>query len=727
MRFKVEIDKNWHLTITTPGGDPTFNLTRSLEQHSTGSGDFPAPPVPERSADGPTAQFLAGTLSLQAAQDDVLNRRSGSSEAYGRYLFDTLLGTRTWTSVLAAAGTSPLIELALCWEENQKDLHRLPWEMMRNSDGYLVASRKPRIAITRMIQGAQAIPSVLDLPPRVLFVIGTTESDSTIRPGAEFLALLRQLSSKGRAASPRILEQSSPKKLRELMQRFKPQVVHFICHGDFDSTGRGFLQLQKDEPNSDERRFADQLLQDLDVNGTLPSIVVLSACHSGTTVWHGQQTAPLAAQLVRGGVPIVVAMAGRVSDLACRLFTRRFGESILNGEPLVAATAVARRAPFCEGRPPHLSIDWVYPALFMSENVPPDFAPTPGEATPDRTAQWVESFQLEKKPVFCARQEFFTAYDEVVGDGNRSVLAVYGESQMGKTRLLIELAAQALRDGNIPILLGSDSGAWEPPRTLEKFAEELDDAIVTAAEDGLKLQQQLPSPLQLWYLSKQRFTDPVLTEPLRSELARNGRLTPRAIKLALQTDLSALTSAARQCHEFINSAKGRAVLLLDEVHRYDAELLSAFFNDKLLGSYGLGSAAGDQTIPVVMTFSLSGAAAEILKPVVEKPHVRPWLRFMPILPFVENGEDLLAYSRILLHPFDRTLLPDFSDKRLAVSNDIPEALVRQWEANFRKIIRGRLSLLIHPGFYGLAMVAQQAGYLKPADDDDVLRQEGVGL
>jgi hypothetical protein len=41
---------------------------------------------------------------------------------------------------------------------------------------------------------------------------------------------------------------------------------------------------------------------------------------------------PLAVQLVEIGVPVVVGMAGEVSEQACRFFARRFYEGFLEGE-----------------------------------------------------------------------------------------------------------------------------------------------------------------------------------------------------------------------------------------------------------------------------------------------------------------------------------------------------------------------------------------------------------
>src|SRR6266581_2000452 len=37
------------------------------------------------------------------------------------------------------------------------------------------------------------------------------------------------------------------------------------------------------------------------------------------------EMAPLAAQLIMGGVPVVIGMAGRVADMTCRLFIRQLG------------------------------------------------------------------------------------------------------------------------------------------------------------------------------------------------------------------------------------------------------------------------------------------------------------------------------------------------------------------------------------------------------------------
>src|SRR5262245_16091326 len=258
MRFKFFIDADWKVTITSPELGGAWKKERPLRRVPQGAatGRFPLPLENEMPAAGePHAAMCAGDLkALEKAQQDVVQRRSDTSETYGRYLFDTLVGNDLWQAMVqevaarpAEAGASVrILELALCWSADQGDLHRLPWELMRRADGYLAAFPDPRVAVTRMVAAPAAAPGAapkappapLEMPPRVLFVIGSGSNDPMIRPGLEILGLVRDLRSGDRVIFPRVLERASPKRLRAMMASFKPQVVHFICHGDVD-TGRG--------------------------------------------------------------------------------------------------------------------------------------------------------------------------------------------------------------------------------------------------------------------------------------------------------------------------------------------------------------------------------------------------------------------------------------------------------------------------------------------------------
>jgi hypothetical protein len=139
----------------------------------------------------------------------------------------------------------------------------------------------------------------------------------------------------------------------------------------------------------------------------------------------------------------------------------------------LSATAEGRLAAFAEGPLPDQSVDWALATVFIAEslavNGSPEYVPV---AVADK--DWadlekrIESYQLLREPVFCGREEFFEAYYNLFTD--RPVLLIHtpsAELGVGRTRLLHELAAQALRDGHVPCLVGcSATPADDSPTTV---------------------------------------------------------------------------------------------------------------------------------------------------------------------------------------------------------------------------------------------------------------------
>ena len=95
---------------------------------------------------------------------------------------------------------------------------------------------------------------------------------------------------------------------------------------------------------------------------------MLNACYSGAQPPADRAAAPLATEMVKHGIPIVVAMWGRVSDRACRLFTWCFYEALLWSKPIPQAVAAGRRMAFEEQGDP-AGADWAFPAIFLDETV----------------------------------------------------------------------------------------------------------------------------------------------------------------------------------------------------------------------------------------------------------------------------------------------------------------------------------------------------------------------
>lgn len=702
----------------------------------------------------------------------AIQERQASSDigAFGLYLFNTLIGETAWKKIQKAAEdhNANFIELALSWDAREKDLHRLYWEAMASPQGPLAAER---VAISRLITDAVMPVRVIQLPLRLLFVVGKSLSDPDLKPGAEFFGLIRQIqcSDRSRCVNSRIVQNGTPQDIKNAVGEFQPDIVHFICHGELDGLGQAYLSLPPDPKKPDEvevakqsnglvRRSADAIVDLIRIEGNLPAperlpaIVVLSACYTGSSTGSsmgGPVVGSFAAQIVRQGVPVVVAMSGRISDDACRLFTRTFGEALITGTPLVKATAAARRAVFSAGTP--RTVDWALPGLFLAGSVEEDYSPTPSdEGDAERTLQQrIAHYDVERPPVLCSREEFFAIYDQMTSPQTASiqrpmVLLAYGERDDGRTRLIQEMTIKALKDGCFPILVGSDKNL-ETLTTVEGLRINLWKALRTAADAfGLELPEN--SKLIFLLAANQKSAEALekAFEEWKSLTALDGspnialeraiyaaivaelkninveRITGKALQLALLGDIVSLRASAQASGSSeVSKALGRPILLLDNVHDYDKKILNDFFNE-VLGKYGIGKQG--QPIPVVMAASSQGPSKDILEPVIEKSRIRPWLKSLPLRPFDLDGEDLLCYERVLLHPYEGAPLPKVSRRSWIVAPDLGEEDRRKLEDRYRDYLDAKPSSLVSRDLYIVAGISRDDGLIKLADDEELLKK-----
>lgn len=714
VRFLIEVKAaggGWDVTVTGPG----LERRRRMESVDDGvGGRFPAPAEDACPAADPNhGECLRGGEAVRDAHEQVAVERAprdrGAITRLGRYLFDALLGQDTWRAIAAAATAAgaELVELALSWDPDDHALHRLNWELLHNGQQFLAEGcGRADVAITRVVPSS-SIPDrgsgsrTPDGPPRVLFAIGAAVHDEDLRPGAEALGLVRHAERDGRPLHHHTLEAASPERLARAMKEFRPHVVQFICHGEVHR-GESVLLLPSDEPDQPglQRRDASQLLQSLKVDGELPRLVVISACQSGPAarLLGGHETAPLAAKLVQGGIPVVVGMAGDISDLACRLFTRSFGEALVGGGSLVEASARARRAGLVGGAVTSSSVDWASPAVFMDADVDPTqpLAPTRGDATAAMVDGWVSSYGLNEEPVFYGRTEFLdTCWRMLHGDRVQVLAAFVRGGGLGRTRLLKELARQALRDGHIPVLLGTNPRE-EPPRDVASLCR----AVATAMARIRSWLDLPPRPdSQLGLLS---WHDPARPPDLRLDghiaawLPRGGEvMTPDIAKRALQLDLERLISDARDRHPELIRDSSRVIVLLDGVNDSSIKLVEAL-HDEMLGDHGLGRR--EAPVPVVLAFSLSGQG-NLLREIAEGRSGKPWLGVRELRPFQADGEDLLAYEQVMLHPFNVSAMPGVSDLPWMFNRGLEERLKLSRVALMRQTLKGKPIVFREPTFH----------------------------
>lgn len=494
MLFRVIVVRNlanpnggWRVSIAVGNGVPFAETTMGeTAEH------FPLP-------DGGEAALPPGITAAEIGDrfTNLMNQAGGSGavEIFGAYLFTCLLAG-AWPAILAQASGNPF-ELALTWAAAETDLNRLPWEAMHTSThpgdfrGFLAGQP---VTITRRVSGSTASLSggKLPSPPRVLFVIGVPLSDPVIRPGAEYLGLLHSLEEDGLALNHRLLLDATLDSLKSAVESFKPNIVHIVSHGELSGNQSVIKFLKKASSNETVAINSENLLNALSRDGTipLPTIVVLNACSTGASLSDELGVSrPMAAELIQRGVPIVVGMSGQVADQACRLFTKGFFKALLKPEDGAVGQAASRgrRAAIAHGGYlPGSVIDWALPTLYLSAALEEASLDLEAKDFEIESQRYAHDFLVgEDYPVFCGRWEILRQYRMLVSEKNANIqfLAVavprrdqtdqtVAPPRYGVTRLLKELAAQALRDGHVPILITKEPDPSTKKKEWPKYLPE---------------------------------------------------------------------------------------------------------------------------------------------------------------------------------------------------------------------------------------------------------------
>jgi CHAT domain len=579
---------------------------------------------------------------------------------YGQLLFDAAFGEATWRELVERSADEPYLELAIRGNADGDQgaaysMQALHWEGLHDHTAFVAArgtltgsGKSLSVGIVRFVPPAvdgpeQVAFTPIQRIPRVLFAVGSRLTDPKVRPGAEFMGILRHLERDGGSIQPRVLESASLASLTRELVRFEPDVLHLIGHGRWFPGARCVkLQLRPETSATpgDDYVTARQVLDAFREAGPerVPRVVVLSACHTASArPGSGDQATvpadpvnalPFAAELVAGGVCVVVAMAGDIADTACRVFTRALTAAIQQGSPLVRAVILGRRAAFYE-RPDPDSIDWTMPTIFLAESIPSETCLVDTTATAAAKTR-ARLFDLAWEPVFCGRGEFIVAFDRMLDESDSlNVLVAHTANpkrSYGGMRLLRELGARAVRSGRIPVLLGPFDK--DPPTDRARLAEEFD----------LRL-REIRENLQLRH--------PV--EPLRIVTkAADAKAKPQDLARAIRADLDELERDLADSDPVHTSPHPRVVLLC---HRVDL-WLDAF--DDLLGMLrpqGLGP--GEHPLPVVMTGACGDEQGSQLEEARLRHRGAGWIMFAPLGRFRcddSDPEDILAYQWWLLNP-----------------------------------------------------------------------------
>ncbi|HKU77100.1 MAG TPA: CHAT domain-containing protein [Pyrinomonadaceae bacterium] len=713
MKFSIRTtptptNEGWTVSVTCPKENVEFD-DRELRRCGNMGEGFPVPVIALESVKGQPHEALCDPQNndpsnLQKLYDSIIigDLAEGDSENFGKYLTAVLLG-ENWASMLAAADNEP-IELELHFNCRDKEMNRLPWELMYSDTRPFGGYAGRDVAITRIVP-SETKPSVepLTLPLKVLFVIGR-QIDDKLRPGAEYLGMLRRMKipfmgtpePRSINLNTRLLTEATREELRSAIVEFRPHIVHFICHGVVDGDGGRILltkpieeqegsELEADECN------AEQLLEDMSdgkAPNNLPQIVVLNACHTADGAQNGERSAAsdikgsylaMAAEFVAGGVSVAIGMAGEIADAACRIFTRNFYQALIKREPIALATASGRRAAIYYYRDYYTkSVEWMRPTLFAADNVLDELTVSAESQEAMLRLAEIPSKYLEDRNLLCDHFSCLKAYQrfrlEIDSASERKMLAfrvIEQESKQlkfGKTRLLEEIAAQSVLDNLIPCLI-RNGGTVEPPTNLLNLTILLAGAMETtrgrfsvprrgdsyAYQEAFKLFGLTADPGNpIEYKKavahiKAKFKD--LGNP--GEPADHDPEVAKAIILMdfqqLYDDINNFAAAGKPNENAAgkvpsNSKPRKLLLLLDDLHLYEG-VAPVLLSDAMTGEYGLG----DESLPIPVIFTYSAhsltKALEEIEAVVRRGK---YVGKHDLRRITDLAEARLAYSQYLL-------------------------------------------------------------------------------
>ncbi len=390
---------------------------------------------------------------------------------------------------------------------NSWELSRLPWELMydpRRGEFLVFDQRVSLVRYLRLLATSAALRRSSSL--KILAVVASPLDQLQLDWRAE-LDVLREAVEEleeGGLVEFSVCHHATYDKMHNALMTVRPDVIHFIGHGEFDpEEERGFVILEDGEGRVDP----------LDATGAArifrrygTRLVVLNACYTATGGWAG-----LAPALVRAEIPAVVAMQWPVEDEAAVRFSRAFYRCLSLERPIDECLAEGRLgASATTSDPGH----WGSPVLFLrsvsgqlwriramsddeqrsqDSRTPPEAVPT-GHAAGSDGERATSLFKTRgplvasmdgdlvverpelKRALRVARQPSVTQY-----------VAFLGPRQIGKTTLLFHLM-ERLRDTHTCVFIDLSVLRAQDTRACFRFvAFRLLSELRHLLEDGLSL------------------------------------------------------------------------------------------------------------------------------------------------------------------------------------------------------------------------------------------------
>lgn len=282
---------------------------------------------------------------------------------FGRKLYDALFQGNLETCLLRSIdqaeqqGNGLRLRLRL-----PPSLIEMPWEFLYDSsrDRFLVHSVST--PIVRYLELSQTVrPLTVNGPLKMLVMVSSPQEFDQLDVDAEWQKInnaLAELKAKRLIELVR-LPQATLAALQKQLRRDQYHIFHFIGHGGFDERSNEGVLMLEDE-NGRSRQVSGNYLGTLLHDHPSLRFAMLNACEGG----RAEQSDPFAGvaqQLLRQGIPAVIAMQFEITDRAAITLSKEFYSALADGYPVDGALAEARKSIFIEGN----DIEWGTPVLYL--------------------------------------------------------------------------------------------------------------------------------------------------------------------------------------------------------------------------------------------------------------------------------------------------------------------------------------------------------------------------
>ncbi|MBI4671360.1 MAG: CHAT domain-containing protein [Chloroflexi bacterium] len=287
-----------------------------------------------------------------------------AAKKFGGALFRAVFADdvgRCWqssTSTAASKENGLRLRLRL---SDAAELANLPWEFLYDPSLDRFFNHSVETPLVRFLDlPSPPRPFKTTLPLKLLVMISLPEDEEALAAEQEWRNLkqaVEELEGRGLIVVERI-DDATLAALQTRLRRGVYHIFHYVGHGAFD-VERNESVLLFEGAQGRAKKIGGQMLGTLLRDHKSLRLVVLNACEGGRAALDDPFSG-VAQNLIRQGIPAVVAMQFAISDDAALKLSSEFYKALADNYPIDAAVSEARKAIYLDGN----EVEWATPVLY---------------------------------------------------------------------------------------------------------------------------------------------------------------------------------------------------------------------------------------------------------------------------------------------------------------------------------------------------------------------------